>query len=105
MPAGAPPPPPLVGVHPSPLSASSASIGDYMGWAVLSLFLFLPTGVVALVKASNANSKKAVGDYAGAAADADNAKQWCWLSAIIGIVLIVALVAAAASNSSSSGGY
>ena len=52
----------------------------------------LPTGIVALVFASQVNSKQQTGDYAGAIGSSNNARIWCWISfaaAIIGALLAV----------------
>lgn len=78
-------------------------IPSHMGWAIATLILcFWPTGIVAVVYASQVGNKLAFGDYAGAQASSRKAKLWSWISlgiAVAGIVIsiIVALVAAAST--------
>lgn len=78
-------------------------IPSYMGWAIAVLILcFWPTGIAAVVYASQVGNKLAVGDVAGAQESSRKAKMWCWVSfgiAIAGIVLAILIwifVAAAA---------
>ena len=69
--------------------------------SILCLFLCLPTGIVAIVMASRANQQKAEGDYPAALTSANNAKAWCWISlvlGILGIIIWVAVVAQAADD-------
>lgn len=47
----------------------------------------MPAGIVAIVKAAQANARVAAGDRAGARKAADEAHFWCWLSFAIGIVV------------------
>lgn len=50
---------------------------NYMVWAILTLLCCcLPFGIVAVVYASQVNSKWACGDYAGAQKASNNAKTW-----------------------------
>lgn len=74
-----------------------------MGWAVLSLLLFLPTGIVAVFYASSANTKGAAGQYQSALIDAQNARSWAWISLAIGILVIVVVVAVSSNNNDNSG--
>ena len=76
----------------------------YLAQAILcTLFCCLPAGIVAIVYASQVNSKLGVGDYAGAQLASKNAKTWIWVSFGIGlaVALIYAMVAIAAVSSSS----
>ncbi len=58
-----------------------------MVWAILStLFCCLPTGIVAIVKASNVSGLYSRGDYEGAVQAANDAKKWAMWGAIIGVV-------------------
>lgn len=66
--------------------------------AILCLFLCLPTGIVAMVMASRANQQKAEGDYQSAINSANNAKTWCWVSLVLGIVGIIVVIGLAASG-------
>lgn len=59
-------------------------------WAILTtIFCCLPLGVVAIIKASSVNNKWAMGDYAGAQRDADDAKKFALWGAIAGVVVIL----------------
>lgn len=61
-------------------------VPNYMVFAVLvTIFCFLPTGIVALVNASQVNSKLARGDIAGAKLASKNAQMWCLISLGIGL--------------------
>ena len=57
-----------------------------MVFAVLvTIFCFLPTGIVALVYASQVNPRLAMGDIAGAKLASKNAQMWCLISLGIGL--------------------
>jgi len=80
-----------------------ANVPSYMGWAIAVLILcFWPTGIVAIVYASQVSNKLALGDYAGAVHSSKRAKLWSWISfgiAIAGIVIaIIAVIVAAAAS-------
>ncbi len=76
-------------------------IPSYMGWAIATLILcFWPTGIVAVVYASQVNNKLAYGDYAGAKESSRKAKMWSWISfgialAGIAIAILMSIFAAA----------
>jgi hypothetical protein len=78
-------------------------VPSYMAWAIVTLILcFWPTGIVAVVYASQVGNKLAFGDYAGAVHSSKRAKLWSWISFGIAIgwiviLIIVLLIAAAAS--------
>lgn len=78
-------------------------IPSYMGWAIATLILcFWPTGIVAVVYASQVGSKLAVGDFAGARESSRKAKMWSWISfgvalAGVAIVVLIMILAAAAT--------
>ena len=56
-------------------------IDNYLVPSILVTFCCcLPLGIVAIVFAAQANSKLAVGDYAGAQDSARNAKLWTWIA-------------------------
>jgi hypothetical protein len=68
------------------MSVPSAQIPNYLVHSILMmLFCCLPFGIVALVFASQVNSKIAAGDIAGAQEASNTAKKWlmiglgCWL--------------------------
>jgi hypothetical protein len=75
-------------------------IEDYLVPAILvTLCCCLPFGIAAIVYAAQANSKKSVGDWAGAKDAAGKAKMWTWLSLIVGgIVGILWIIIAIAGE-------
>ncbi len=65
----------------------------------MTLFLFLPTGIAAIVFASQVSSKLAAGDVAGATEASNKAKMWKIISAVIGVLVGVIVIATTADNS------
>ena len=69
-------------------------VPNYLGWAIAVLILcFWPTGIPAVVFASQVDNRLAMGDFEGARESSRKAKMWCWISfgiAIAGWVLFVA---------------
>ncbi|HEV7919880.1 MAG TPA: CD225/dispanin family protein [Thermoanaerobaculia bacterium] len=62
------------------------SIPNYLVQSILvTLCCCLPGGIVAIIFASQVNSKLLAGDMAGAEAASKNAKLWCWISFGVGI--------------------
>jgi hypothetical protein len=77
-------------------------VQNYMVPAVLvTLFCFLPTGIAAIVFASQVSSKLTMGDYQGAQAAANKAKILSIVSAGVGLLFLLIIVVASASSSSS----
>lgn len=63
--------------------APPPQIKNNLVWAILTTLLCcLPFGIVAIVKAAQVDGKAAVGDYAGAQAAADSARNWSIWSAV-----------------------
>ncbi len=90
--------------QPAPGYGAMAHVPSYMGWAIAVLILcFWPTGIVAVVYASQVGNKLATGDYAGAVHSSKRAKLWSWISlgvALAGIVIaIIAFIIFAAAAS------
>jgi hypothetical protein len=91
--------------YPQPTQRYGAmpSVPSHMVWAILTLILcFWPTGIVAVVYASQVGNKLAVGDYNGAVHSSRKAKLWSWITfgiAIFWIIvaIIIVIIAAAAS--------
>jgi hypothetical protein len=81
-------------------------IPSYMGWAIVTLILcFWPTGIVAVVYASQVGNKLAVGDFAGAKESSRKAKLWCWITfgialAGVAIAILIAILAAVSFSGS-----
>ena len=82
-------------------------IPSYLGWAIAVLILcFWPTGIPAVVYASQVDNKLIRGDIAGARESSRKAKMWCWITFGISIGLLVlgiaiAVIAALAWSGSS----
>lgn len=99
---GLPPPPPMPGGGTAGGYGSSmgtARVESYLVWAILvTLFCFLPTGIVAIVYASQVSSKLAAGDHAGAVEASNKAKTWSIVSAVIGVVFVAIWIGVFAST-------
>lgn len=94
--SGLPPPPPMPGQGVSArYPTTPGQVPNYLVWAILvTLFCFLPTGIVAIVFASQVNTKLAAGDIAGAIEASNKAKMWTIVSAVVGVVVAVIVIAA-----------
>jgi hypothetical protein len=70
-------------------------VPSYLGWAIAVLILcFWPTGIAAVVFASQVGTKLAVGDYHGAVESSRKAKTWSWITFGIGISgIVIAIIA------------
>jgi hypothetical protein len=69
-----------------PLPRTAVSVPNHMVFAVLvTIFCFLPTGIVAIISSSQVSSRLAVGDIAGAKVASKNAQMWCLISLGIGL--------------------
>lgn len=83
--------------------APSQYVPNYLVWAILStIFCCVPFGIVAIVNAAKVNGLVAAGDYVGATAASDNAKKWCLIALIAGLVagvvgIIIQIMAASVS--------
>ena len=85
---GAYTPPP--GAHRGPVP----DIPNYLVQAILVTFCCcLPFGIPAIIYASQVNTKKGVGDIAGAQEASANAKKWSWIAFGCGIVVWIIYVA------------
>lgn len=86
---------------PQPYGQESAGhfVPDYLVWSILVTIISIPCcaclpvsvafGIVALVKSSAANSKKALGDYIGAQRDANAAKTWLYWAVGLDVVGLI----------------
>jgi hypothetical protein len=86
----------------SPVAIQSAPpIPNHMVWAVVSaLLFFLPTGIAAIVYASQVKTKLATGDVVGAVHDSTLAKRLCIISMVVGVVIgALYIIALASANS------
>ena len=85
-------------------------IDNNMTMSIVSIFLFWPLAIPAIINASKVNPLLQQGDYAGAQAAAAESKKWSKLALIIGLIgwavgiicCIIYVVVLGASLSSSS---
>lgn len=69
---------------------AGATIPNYLVFAILTtVFCCLPTGIAAIIYASQVNTKFQLGDVAGAQTASNNAKMWCWVSFGLGLTMCV----------------
>ena len=83
-------------------------INNNMTMSIVSLFLFWPLAIPALINASKVNTLLQQGDYASAQAAAEQSRKWSKLAIIIGlvwyvvvIICVIAVVALSASTATS----
>ena len=101
-PLASPPPPPLAQSYvppPQPPPAYGqgssgaspvASVPNYLVPSILvTLCCCLPFGIVAIVYAAQVNSKLAAGDVGGATVASRNARMWCIIAALTGVIVSV----------------
>ncbi|MEV5237719.1 CD225/dispanin family protein [Streptomyces cinnamoneus] len=65
---------------------------NHLVWAIISILLFWPLGIPAVVFASQVNTKYALGDYAGAEDSSGKAKLFSLISTVIAVIGIVLLI-------------
>ena len=65
---------------------------------LVTLFCFLPTGIAAIVYASQVTSKQSVGDYAGAVAASEKAKLWVIVSVVLGVIVGIIIVSSVSTT-------
>lgn len=84
--------------------AAAPPIQTYLVPAILvTLFCFFPTGIAAIVYATQVSSKRDAGDYIGAVRASKQARMWTLVSLAIAMaILVIAVIAAAASGGGSS---
>jgi hypothetical protein len=84
------------------------AIDNNMTMSIVSIFLFWPLAIPAIINASKVNPALQMGDYAGAQNAAAESKKWSKLALIVGICvwavsilccIIYAVVAASAASS------
>jgi hypothetical protein len=83
--AGGTPPPPM----PLPPVAGQPQphVANYLVPAILStICCCLPFGIVAIVFAAQVNAKLQAGDIQGARRSSANARTWCWLALLCGLI-------------------
>ena len=95
-----PSPPPY---EPYAGGGGTEQVPNYLVQSILAtLFCCLPFGIVSIVFAAQANTKKGEGDIAGAMEAAGKAKTWAWVSfaagLVVGVLYILLVVAAGGSD-------
>ena len=78
------PPPPPPGATPQ----GPQNIDNNMTMSIVSLFLFWPLAIPALINATKVNPALQAGDYATAQHHANESRKWSKLALIIGLVWI-----------------
>lgn len=74
-------------------------IPNYLAQAILvTILCCLPLGIVAIINSAQVNGKIQAGDLAGALQKSKEAKKWCWVSFVLGLItgivyIIVTVVA------------
>lgn len=69
-----------------PYNYNPVYVPDNLIWSILvTLFCCVPLGIVAIVKAAEANSKRNIGDYYGAMAAYNASKTWMYWALGIGL--------------------
>lgn len=86
-----------------PLPQAHGNIPNYLAWSIVSTVLATClccplglVGIVAIVFASQVNTKLNQGDIDGALRASANAKTWCWVAtalAIIGLLINIVVMA------------
>lgn len=85
--------------QPNLFGAYTQDVPNYLVPAILStIFCCVPAGIVAIVYAAQVNSRKQVGDIAGAMDAAGKAQTWCWVSVGLGLIAIILNVIITFSN-------
>ncbi len=70
-----------------PPQGQPPQIDNNMTWSIVSIFLFWPLAIPAIINASKVNPMLQQGDYASAQNAAAESKKWSKLALIIGGVL------------------
>lgn len=90
---------------------SKQEIKNHLVWAIVSVLMFWPTGIPAIIHALKVNGAVASADYSRAESESAKAKKWCKVSLIVwGTLVLFAICAGvigacAVSKSVSSMGY
>jgi hypothetical protein len=65
-----------------------AQVDNNMTMSIVSIFLFWPLAIPAIISASKVNPALQMGDYAGAQAAAAESKKWSKMAIIVGASLL-----------------
>ena len=77
--------PPKPEQQPPPYVRRRVGLPTYLPWAILSVLVFWPGGIVAIVYGVLVNRRLAAGDMAGATRASHLARRWCWISVVVGV--------------------
>jgi Interferon-induced transmembrane protein/zinc-ribbon domain len=73
-----------------PMATAGVYVQNYLVFAILATVLCcLPAGIPAIVYAAQVNGKLQAGDLAGAQQASKNARLWCFISAGLGLGVIL----------------
>lgn len=71
----------------------TVKVSNYLTTAIISAIVCcVPLGIVAIIYASQVNTKLIAGDIEGAKQSSKNAKMWCWITFISGLVVGIVYV-------------
>ena len=79
-----------------PAPGSVPRIPSYLGWAIISIFLFWPTGIAAVVYASRVDNLLTLGNVAGAQEASGKAKLFATISTVAFVIWLIIVIAVAA---------
>jgi hypothetical protein len=69
------------------------SVPNYLTQAILvTLFCCWPFGIAAIVSAAKVNTHLARGEYEMAVKASEDAKKWCWVSFVLGLIACPVIV-------------
>ena len=69
------------------------AVPNHLVWAIIvTIFCFLPLGVVAIVYAVQVDRNVLARNYAGAVHASNRARTWCWAAFAFGVVEYIAVV-------------
>ena len=72
--------------YPGQYPGQPPEINNNMTMSIVSIFLFWPLAIPAIINASKVNGLAAAGDIAGAQAAANESRKWSKLALIIGLI-------------------
>src|SRR5688572_1840575 len=78
--------------YPGQYPGQPPEINNNMTMSIVSLFLFWPLAIPAIINASKVNTLLQQGDYNGAQAAANESRKWSKLAIIIGLVWIAVVL-------------
>jgi hypothetical protein len=91
--AAAPNPPVYQGAPYQPAGQGNVpSIPSHLGWAIVSLLLFWPTGIPAVVYASRVDNLATMGNIAAAQEASGKAKTFATISTVLFVIWVVIVI-------------